>query len=354
MSETRYDQISAEKLAAVVSAIFQGCGLEAEASTLVGEDLVAADVEGVASHGVMLVPMYVKRLKAGSVSTSSSGRVVVDQDAVVVLDAGNVLGQLTARQAVALATERAGRFGLSAVAVRNAFHFGTAGRYARMIADCGCIGIVMSNTRPLMPAPGGAQALTGNNPIAIAAPASGEFHPEVDMALSAVAMGKIRNAATAGATIPKGWAVDKEGAATTDPLKAIEGMLLPAAGPKGFGLAFMVDLISGGLSGGSIGAEVNPLYGSADKPYSCSNFFIAINVAHFVTSDQFGAKAASEIGRVNASKRAPGVHRIYAPGELAYAARHDARGTAKVAISAIQGLIEVGNAVGVDVVSLLK
>ncbi|QTG16915.1 Ldh family oxidoreductase (plasmid) [Agrobacterium tumefaciens] len=349
MSDVRSDSIAAPSLIAAIAAIFEGCGLGPDAAALAAEDLVAADLEGVASHGVMLVPMYVQRLKAGSVSTLSAGQIVIDQDAVIVIDAGNAMGQLTARQAVELAIERAARHGLSAVAVRNAFHFGTAGRYARMIADRGCIGLVMSNTRPLMPAPGGAAALTGNNPIAIAAPSSGSFHPEVDMALSAVAMGKIRNAATAGSAIPKGWAVDKEGADTTDARAAIEGMLLPAAGPKGFGLAFMIDLIAGGLSGGSIGAEVNPLYGDAEKPYGCSNLFIAINVAHFVSTDQFGIRAASEIARINGSRRAPGVDRIYAPGELAFVGRQNSEGKASIAASALQGLIDAGKTVGVDV-----
>ena len=99
-------------------------------------------------------------------------------------DGGNALGQVTSHQAVNLVVERARQFGLAAVAVRNAFHFGMAGRYARRIAEAGAIGMVMSNTRPLMPAPGGAEAMVGNNPIAIAVPSQGEYPVEVDMALS--------------------------------------------------------------------------------------------------------------------------------------------------------------------------
>src|SRR5438093_1430235 len=105
-------------------------------------------------------------------------------------------------------TTRARESGLAAVAVRNGFHFGTAGRYARMMAEQNCVGIVLSNTRPLMPAPGGAEAVVGNNPIAIALPSAGEFPVEADMALSATAMGKIRLAAAAGARIPEDWAGD--------------------------------------------------------------------------------------------------------------------------------------------------
>src|SRR5262249_51465839 len=160
------------------------------------------------------------------------------------------------------------------------FHFGTAGRYARMIAEHNCVGIVLSNTRPLMPAPGGAEAMVGNNPIAIALPSAGEFPVETDIALSATAMGKIRLAAAAGQRIPRCWAGEAEGRPTADAATAIKGMLLPAAGPKGFGLAFVIDLLCGGLSDGAVGADVRPLYGDPAEPYRCAHFFLAIHAGH--------------------------------------------------------------------------
>lgn len=340
--------VSAAALRRAVAAIFVACGIAVESADTVAEDMVAADIEGVASHGVMLVPMYVQRIRAGSVSLASRGIVTSDRQASVVLDAQDVLGQLTARQAVDLAVARAREYGMATVAVRNAFHFGTAGRYARMMADHGAVGIVMSNTRPLMPAPGGAQPLTGNNPLAIAVPSGGDFAPEVDMALSAAAMGKIRNAAAAGQTIPDGWAADKDGNPTNDPHSAIAGMLLPAAGPKGFGLAFMIDLLAGGLSGGAIGPEVNGLYGDPAAPYRCSNLFIAIDVGHFVPVDSFGERAAGELARVARSKAAPGVERVYAPGEMAYAARRKAADRVLVSQPAMASLVEAGAALGLD------
>lgn len=345
--------ISAAALVEAVAAIFVATGVARADARTVAEDLVAADVEGVASHGVMLVPMYVDRLRAGSVSKASLGEIVSDRDAAVVIDAGDVLGQLTSRQAVALAVARAKRHGLGAVAVRNAFHLGTAGRYARMMAAEGCIGMVMANTRPLMPAPGGAEPLTGNNPIAIATPSDGDFAPEIDMALSAVAMGKIRNAAAAGQPIPEGWAADKSGAPTTDPNAAIAGMLLPAAGPKGFGLAFIVDLLCGGLSGGAIGAEVAPLYGDPARPYRCSNLFLAIDTGHFGSSETFASRASSELKRVAAARRAPGIDRVYAPGELAFAARTAAGDRCRVPPATLKNLVEVARTLGVDTSSLV-
>jgi len=350
MAEARADApvaIDAAELTKGVARILAAAGVALGDAALVAEDIVAADLEGVASHGVMLIPMYLDRLLKGSISTASAGEVVWNKDGAIVIDAGNTLGQLTAHQAVDLAVTRARDIGLAAVAVRNAFHFGTAGRYARLIADQGCIGMVMSNTRPLMPAPGGAEALVGNNPLAIALPTKGPFHAETDFALSATAMGKIRLAAAAGKSIPEGWAADNEGRATTDPNAAIKGMLLPAAGPKGFGLAFMIDMLCGGLSDGAIGPEVRPLYGDPAQPYRCSHLFLAIDVGHF-PAGAFADRTAGQIARVSASKRAPGVDKVYAPGELAYHAREKSAGRCPLGPETVRSLIDAGAKVGVD------
>ena len=225
-----------EALEGFVQRVFAALGLPEGAALAVAQSLVAADLEGIPSHGVMLVPMYVERLRAGSVSREVAARVVHDGGAAVVLDAGHALGQLTSAQAVGIVIERARAHGLAAVAVRNGFHFGTAGHWARRIAGDGLIGVALCNTRPLMPAPGGAERLVGNNPLAVALPAADGPALIVDMALSASAMGKVRLAAAAGQPIPEGWAADEHGRPTTDAAAAIKGMLLPAAGPKGFGL----------------------------------------------------------------------------------------------------------------------
>lgn len=341
--------VEAKRLTEAVARIFTALGISREDAGIVANDLVLADLEGVGSHGVMLVPMYVERIRKGSVSKRSQGDVVSDVRTAIVLDAGNALGQLTAHQAVKLAVARAKNAGMATVAVRNAFHFGTAGRYARLIADQNCVGIVMSNTRPLMPAPGGAEAITGNNPIAVALPSAGAFPVEVDMALSATAMGKIRLAAAAGQEIPDNWAMAPDGSPTTDPAEAIKGMLAPAAGPKGFGLAFVIDLLCGGLSGGAIGPEVRPLYGDPAEPYRCSQLFIAIDTAAFPSGAAFPQRAHEQTQRVSASKRAPGTAHLYAPGELAFATRESNAGRCTLSRQTLNGLIEAGRQAGIDI-----
>jgi LDH2 family malate/lactate/ureidoglycolate dehydrogenase len=218
----------------------------------------------------------------------------------------------------------------------------------------GCVGVVMSNTRPLMPPPGGAEPMVGNNPIAIALPTAGKHPVEVDMALSATAMGKIRLAAASGESIPADWALDADGRPTTDPAAAIAGMLLPAAGPKGFGLAFVIDLLCGGLSGGAIGAEVRPLYGDAAAPYRCSHLFLALDIGHFPAARGFAARVSDQAKRVSAAKRAPGTTRIYAPGELTFAARQANGNVCPLSVQTARSLVDAGRRAGIDLSDLVS
>lgn len=332
--------------------LFEAAGISRADAALTARDLVAADLNGIGSHGVMLLPMYIARLKAGSVARSGRGQVVSDRGSAIVIDAGNSLGQVAAHHAVELVASRARQHGLAAVTIRNAFHFGAAGHYARMIAARGAVGIVMSNTRPLMPAMGGAEAMVGNNPIAIALPTSGAHPVDTDMAMSASAMGRIRIAAAEGLPIPEGWAVDKQGHPTTDAAQAISGMLLPAAGPKGFGLAFMIDLLCGGLSGGQTGAGVQPLYGDPAKPYACAQMFLAIDVEHFSALGAFEDLVRDRAAEVSASKTAPGVEKVFAPGELTAATRASAHGRCKIDGKTHAALLALAAEYGLDATEL--
>ncbi len=315
-AEKAQGSVPVAALSDYVAAIFEKLGVAVESAGITARALVAADLEGVPSHGVMLVPMYVDRMLAGSVSTASAARLAQDSGPIVVLDARHALGQVTSHQAVSLARERAREHGMASVAVRNGFHFGTAGYWARAIAGRGFIAIVMSNTRPLMPASGGAQRLVGNNPLAIAVPNAGGPPLLLDMATSATSMGRIRLADAAGQPIPEGWALDDQGRSTTDAAAAIKGMLLPAAGPKGFGLAVMIDLLCGGLSGGAIADEVQMLYGDPSVPYGCAHLFLALDTERFGVGKDFPGRTAKLAQKIRASRRASGVERIYAPGDI--------------------------------------
>lgn len=333
--------VSADALSSFVSRIFVAAGLTKKAAATVADGLVQADLEGLPSHGVLLVDMYVDRLRAGSVTGGERASVVSDRGSCVVLDAANALGQITGDQAIEMAVARASEHGVGIVAVRHGFHFGTARRYAVHASAHGCIGIAMCNTRPLMPAPGGAERMAGNNPIAIAVPSDDTIPLVLDMATSEAAMGKIRLAEKAGQPIPATWAVQNDGRPTTDPTQAIAGMLLPAAGAKGFGLAFMIDLMCGLLSGGASGAAVKPLYGDPAIPYDCSHLFIAIDVGHFCDLSWFRAQSAAAAQRLRGGKRAPGVTQLFSPGEPEWRTRQSANRQVKLDRAVTLSLVKV-------------
>ncbi len=339
--------VSATELSKFVAQLFAAAGLGHKAAATVAAGLVEADLEGLSSHGVMLVDMYIERLQKGSVSRRESASVVSERKGAVVLDAGNALGQLTGTQAMTMAIDKAKQFATGIVSVRHGFHFGTAGRYARQAADAGCIGIAMCNTRPLMPAPGGAERVVGNNPIAIALPTDSDIPIVLDMATSEAAMGKIRMAEKANESIPPTWAVTAQGTPTTNPSEAIAGMLLPSGGAKGFGLSFLIDLMCGLLSQGATGSQVRPLYGDFSVPYDCSHLFIAIDVGHFCDADWFRQQTATAAERIRGGQRAPGVEQLFTPGEPEWRHRQAASGQVRLEPSVVAMLTRFANGLNV-------
>ncbi len=334
-------------LEATVSAVFSALGFDPSDSAKIAAALVEADLRGVSSHGIMLVPMYVERLNAGGVTRERELDMLYDAGAALVVDARGGMGQLSSPQAMGHAIERAGRYGIGLVSVRNAHHFGAASRWAMQAGEAGCVGVAMSNTTPLMPAPGGAERIVGNNPLAIAVPTSAGVEIVLDMALSAVALGKIRMAASAGRPIPDTWATDSSGTPTTDAEEAVLGMLLPAAGHKGFGLALMIDVLTGVLSGGGWGDQVRPLYREPDRPNDCAHLFLAIDPEMLGGVENFRRRSSGLAARVRSSATAPGVNRLYLPGEIeAERAAHQRRHGVLIERSGLDGLLAAARAVG--------
>lgn len=293
--------------------IFVAAGVEHAAARRVAEALVEGDARGIGSHGLMLVPMYVDRLRAGSVSTCAEAEVVLDAGAIAVLDARQAFGVLTADQAMATAIGKAQQFGVGMVTTRNAFHFGGAFRYVQQAMEAGCIGVAAANTRPLMPAPGGATAVVGNNPLAIGIP--GDDPILVDMALSEAALGKIRMAESENRQIPPTWATDANGMPTTDATAAIAGLLLPTGGPKGYGLALAIDVLTGVLSGGGFGANVKGLYADVAVPNDCAHLCLAVDPGAFGSPADFEARIAKLVAEIRGSRLAPGVEAVLLPGQ---------------------------------------
>jgi LDH2 family malate/lactate/ureidoglycolate dehydrogenase len=309
-------RISARVLEDLTAAMFVKLGFSSSSSRTIAQSLILADLRGVHSHGVMLVPIYVDRIQRGLVSHYETGEVVINRDAVAVIDGHHGMGQLIGRQGMQLAIEMAEKYGVSAVGVYHSHHFGAAAFYALMAVEQGCIGVATSNATPLMPAPGGAQPVVGTNPIAVAVPVEHDQPLVLDMALSQVAQGKIRYAANAGQPIPSNWATDASGKPTTDPEIALKGFLLPMGGPKGFGLSLIVDVLAGALLGGAWGSKVHSIFNDLKNPQDCGHFFLTLHINHFGTAATFPLEMKTMIQSIRGSRRAAGTERLFVPGEI--------------------------------------
>lgn len=311
---TSQHRFQANDLELFVAKLFAASGLAVPSAQRVAAALVEADLSGRGSHGILQADGYLARLQAGAMSTGDATSLVSDNGGAIVLDANRIEGHLAAEDAIAIGVARARQLGIAAVSVRNGAHFGVAGRYVRLAAEEGCVAIVMCNTRPVMAAPGGAQRLVGTNPLAIGIPTADE--PFVfDMATSAGTFGRIRQARSAGRSIPDDWALDAAGQPTTDAAAAMQGLLLPMAGAKGFGLSLAIDMLSGILASGGWGDGLGSIDDDIATPSNGSYLFIVIDIDHFRPGDGFREDASAAGERVRNSKRAEGTQRLFTPGE---------------------------------------
>ncbi len=321
--------IASEELHRFAVEVLVRCDLTDADAGVVADVLVDADLRGVSSHGIALLPRNVQRLRRGKAKPRPEIRVVREQDAVMVLDGDAGLGPVVATRAMTHAIERAARHGLGAVGVRNANHFGAAGYYATMAANRGFIGLVASNAASIMAPPGGVTPVEGNNPVAVACPAGSEVPLVVDLALSVVSFNRIRQAARRGETLGQGWALDRHGEPTEDPSVALEGLLLPIGGHKGFALALVVDALTGPLTGGLFPWEV-----LANDHHGMGFLFLVIDVAHFVPVDEFRARMDTLLRAVRASESRSDGEPVRTPGERSAASRRE-RAVAGIPISSL-------------------
>jgi len=290
-------------------------GVDEDDAEIVSEALVMANLRGIDSHGVVRLYSYVERILRGLINPRAKPQVVRDLGATCVLDGNNGLGHVAAMHAVRIAVEKARKYGVGVVGVKNANHFGMAAYYGIKIAENKMIGIVLSNAPPAMAPWGGKVARLGTNPICIAFPFEEGFPIVLDMALSVVARGKIRVAALRKERIPEGWALDEEGKPTTDPEAALRGTLLPIGGYKGYGLAVAVDILSGILSGSAYSILVRALDDYSGP--SRTGFFIeAINVEHFRSYEEYLEDLRKFVKIIKETPKASGVTEIYLPGEI--------------------------------------
>ena len=306
-------------LDAFCSEMLQAADMPPEDALLVAHSLSEADARGLGSHGVVrLLPVYLRRLQAGTTRARPNISVLRRRGAIAVLNGDAGLGQVVGHAAMRLATAAAREFGIGAVAVRHSSHFGIGALFAEQAVAEGMVGIVMANAPSNMPPHGGRGRFFGTNPLAVGLPCGAERPVVLDMSTSVVARGKIVMLQKLGLPIPLGWAIDSEGNPTEDAGAALAGAVLPMAGYKGSGLALVIDALCGVLAGAAFGPHIVDLYNEGDQPQNVGHFFMALDVETFLSLAQFREQMDQLVREVRAQPRQPGVERIYVPGEWEY------------------------------------
>lgn len=310
--------IQGEDLIAFGKELFKKAGMSEADADFHANALVQTNYWGIDSHGVIRIPAYFKRMINGAVNVKPDIKTVRGEGCLEVLDADAAAGFIGAKAGMERAIKNAKKTGIAACGVINSNHFGAGALYARMAAEKGMIGIAMTNVKPLIVAPGASQPVTGNNPIAFAIPTYGDFPFVLDMSLSVVAGGKLTLAIKKKEKIPMDWATDKEGRPTDDPQKAFDGYLLPMGGHKGLGLSYVVDILSGVITGGAFSKEMKSMYANPEEPSLTGHFFIAIDISRIITEEAMKERMAIFKDNLKSTPMWQEGAEMLLPGEIEY------------------------------------
>ena len=311
-------KVQAERLKEIAIHILKGLHAAEEEAAVVAEALIKAELRGIDTHGVHLLTLLPERVEAGMLQIPTSLTVLKESGATALLDGGNGLGQAAAHRAMGISIRKAKEFGIGCCLVRNTNNIGMLSVYTLLAAQEKTVGIVMANAAAAMSPWGGVEAFFGTNPLSVSVPGEADAPPVVlDMSSTVVARGKVRRAARLKERIPEGWAFDGDGMPTTNPAEALKGTLMPIGGPKGYGLALMIDVLAGMLSGSQYGPEIRTFH-QLEGPTGVGVFTLAVEIERFMPLGQFTALFRTYLMSIKASRKAKGVTRIYLPGEIEY------------------------------------
>jgi LDH2 family malate/lactate/ureidoglycolate dehydrogenase len=308
-------RIDPDRLRDFGTEIYVATGMAKCDARLCADTLVQADLWGHQSHGVMRLSWYAARLKAGVCDPKAQPELVVDAGGLAVIDGHDAMGQVLAAKAAREAVRRAKVHGIAAVGIRNSNHFGTALYFTLIAAREGCVAFLSTNASPAMAPWGGKKKIIGTNPWSWACPAGSHPPMVLDIANTGVARGKVYLAKQKGQPIPEGWAINADGAPTTAPSEAIEGIILPMAQHKGYAIALMMDMLSGVLTGSGFGADVAGPY-QAKRRSQAGQLMIALNIEAMQPLAEFNARMEVLIAKIKEVPLAQGFSEVFYPGEI--------------------------------------
>jgi LDH2 family malate/lactate/ureidoglycolate dehydrogenase len=321
-------RVSADRIRTQLETVLRAWGMSEAHARTTAEMMVETDLRGVDSHGISMLPTYDQEFRRGRLNMRPTFKIVREQPGIALIDADASLGHPVAVDAMNLAVDKCLTTGVAAVTVFNSHHFGAAGCYAKIAAERGVIGLVTASTRGIAMVPTfGAEPVMGTNPIAFAAPARRNAPFLLDMATTTVAAGKVKVYKLNHTPLPPGWVVDEKGAAVTDEAQAFahvferpEGGITPLGGThdagshKGYGLAVMVHILAGALSGASFSPIRNRTQKPSD-PHNIGHFFLALDPRAFRPDGAFEEDLDQVIDVLHATRPADPRQRVMVAGD---------------------------------------
>jgi LDH2 family malate/lactate/ureidoglycolate dehydrogenase len=332
MEDTGQKYVSFKILEEFINRILKQAGIPGKDTGIITDTLLQADRLGFDSHGVnRLKAIYLDRIREGIINPVTSYEIVRESPATAVIDGHNGMGQVISFNAMNMAIEKASKFGMGMVVVRNSNHYGFAGYYPLMAVKKQMIGITGTNARPSIAPTFGVENMLGTNPMTFGMPTDEEFPFLLDCATSITQRGKIELYARQGKKMPAGWVIDENGNTETDSGKALDDLvkgraaLNPLGGPgeetagyKGYGYTTVVEILSSALQQG---AYLKMLLGIKDGkkvPYNLGHFFIAVDISSFTEPSSFMRTTGNILRELRSARKMPGHDRIYTAGEKEY------------------------------------
>jgi len=312
-------QFSPSELESLTAAALQHAGAAEPAALSTARALVAADLQGMASHGVARAPFYCGHILNGRVVGNAVPAITHSRGGAFLVDANNGLAFPACDLAAAESVKRAREFGVSYCAIANSNHFGMAAHHLLPIAAEGMVALAFSNAPAAMPMAGGKRAVFGTNPIAAVFPRRDAPPLSIDLSLSEVAKGKLMVAAREGKPIPLGWALDEHGNPTTDPKAGLKGLMVPMGGTKGAMLALTVELLCAALTGSALSFEADQFYQDRGNQARLGQGFLVIDPGALAGREAFLERVETLVAALLEEEgvRLPGARRMTLLKDLA-------------------------------------
>ena len=324
VSKYEKKRIQPDRLKEFATRVMEACDVSSGQADETAEVLVAADTWGVFTHGTRQLVPLMNNVRKGAIDSDSSPVVVSAESGCAIVDGRNAMPMASSRLAMRTAIDLARSTGIAYAGVRHSNHFGAAGYYAVMAAEADMIGLAMSNVDVCMTVPGAAGPVIGTNPIAYAVPAGREKPVFLDIATSVVAVSKLFSARAAGHPIPDNWIVDEQGRSSTDPNDYPDrATILPMAAHKGYGIALLIEILSGVLTGSAFLSGIHRWVDEDPLPADQGHAFLAIDIGKLMPPGSFAERMKVLLSEVRSSKKG-GADRVYLPGEMEWERREEA------------------------------